>query len=89
MQYLLLIYQAEQIWEAKTEQERNEVLRGHGELQASLQAANVEYAGNPLMPTATAVSVHTRGSDVQITDGPFAETKEQLGGYYLIDVSGD
>ena len=86
MQYLLLIYEAEQIWEAKSEQEREEVLRGHGVLQQSLRDANVEFAGNPLMPTSTAVSVRKRGSDVQITDGPFAETKEQLAGYYLVDV---
>ncbi len=86
MQYLLLIYEAEEIWASKSEEEKQQVLAGHGALHQRLQADGVEYAGQPLMPTATAVSLRRRGGDLQVSDGPFAETKEQLAGYYMVDV---
>ncbi len=87
MQYLLLIYEAEDIWAAKSDAEKAEIMRGHEQLQERLKTDGVDYSGEPLMPTATAVSVRVRGSDRQITDGPFAETKEQLAGFYLVDVA--
>lgn len=85
MKYMLLIYEAEEIWMNKTEEERAETLRGHGELRAALQADGVEFSGAPLMPTTTSTSVRRRAGKRQVIDGPFAETKENLAGYYVID----
>ena len=86
MQYLLLIYEAEEIWESKTEDEQRAVLARHQQLHQRMEADGVTWTGEPLMPTATAVSVRSRNGARQVTDGPFAETKEQLGGFYLVDV---
>lgn len=86
MQYLLLIYEAEDLWEAKSDEEKNAILARHGVLNENLDRNNVAWSGNPLMPTSTAVSLRNRGGELQVSDGPFAETKEQLAGYYLIDV---
>lgn len=85
MEYLLLIYQAEALWESKSDEEKQAVFARHSQLGANLTAASVAYTGKPLMSTASAVSVRTSGGERQVTDGPFAETKEQLGGFYLID----
>ncbi len=86
MQYLLLIYEAEELWEAKSDEEKNAILARHGVLNENLERNEVPWSGNPLMPTSTAVSLRKRGGELQVSDGPFAETKEQLAGYYLIDV---
>lgn len=86
MQYLLLIYEAEEIWEAKSDDEKRAVLADHGLLHERLQKDGIEYAGQPLMPTATAVSLRHRAGKLQVSDGPFAETKEQLAGFYLVNV---
>jgi len=86
MQYLLLIYEAEEIWESKSDDEKRAVLADHGLLNEQLQADGITYSGRPLMPTATAVSLRKRGGELQVSDGPFAETKEQLAGFYLVDV---
>ncbi len=86
MQYLLLIYEAEEIWENKTDDEKRAVLARHGTLNARLDADGVTATGQPLRSTATAVSLRHRGGELAISDGPFAETKEQLAGFYLVDV---
>ena len=86
MQYLLLIYEAEAIWESKTDEEKRAVLEEHGILHQRLQQDGVTYSGEPLMPTSTAVSLRVRAGELETADGPFAETKEQLAGFYLVDV---
>ena len=86
MQYMLLIYEAEEIWENKNEAEKAEVLAGHRVLNDRLTSDGVDFMGEPLMPTATAVSVRNRNGQRQVSDGPFAETKEQLAGFYMVDV---
>lgn len=86
MQYLLLIYEAEEIWENKTDDEKRAVLARHMTLGENLTGNDVEFSGAPLQPTTTAVSLRKRGGDLQVSDGPFAETKEQLAGFYLVDV---
>jgi hypothetical protein len=86
MQYLLMIYENEQVWASKSTAEQERVIQAHMALNARLQADGVQYSGSPLLPTSTAVSVRMRGGVRQVTDGPFAETKEQLSGYYLVDV---
>ena len=86
MQYLLLIYEAEEIFENMSDEEKGAVMASHGAMHEYMQARGIDYSGEPLMPTSTAVSVRFAGGEPQATDGPFAETKEQLGGFYLVDV---
>lgn len=83
MKYMLLIYADEQAW---TEPERQRCYRESTDLARQLQAAGRLVATSPLQPVATATSVRVREGRRTITDGPFAETREQLGGYFLIDV---
>jgi hypothetical protein len=84
MKYLLLIYGPEQ---ALSESERQKCYQESTQLAHDL-AANKQFLGaNPLHPVATATSVRLREGKRMVTDGPFAETREQLGGYFLIDAS--
>lgn len=85
MKYMLMIYEAENIWADKTEEERQLTLEGHAALRSALMEDGVEFSGAPLMPTATSTSVQARNGKRQIIDGPFAETKEQLAGFYIVD----
>jgi hypothetical protein len=85
MQYLLLIYDEEKNWETMSEAERNGLFGEYGAYTQELQASGKLVGGNPLQPTATATTVRVRDGEQVVTDGPFAETKEQLGGYYLIE----
>ncbi|MBK9711771.1 MAG: YciI family protein [Kouleothrix sp.] len=84
MRYMLLIYGDEQ---ALSEDEREQCYRDSTQLAHQLAAAGQFLATAPLHPTAAATSVRVRAGKRQVTDGPFAETREQLGGYFLIDAS--
>jgi hypothetical protein len=84
MKYMLLIYGDES---ALTEEEREECMAKSSELCHQLQAKGQYLDASPLHPVATATSLRIRDGKRIITDGPFAETREQLGGYYLIDVN--
>src|SRR5947208_5164825 len=79
---MLLIYLDEQ---ALSEAERQSCYRESTQLAHELAVAGQYVAASPLQPTATATSVRVRGGKRVVTDGPFAETREQLGGYYLVD----
>jgi hypothetical protein len=84
MKYLLLIYSDENAW---TEEEREHCYAESIELTQKLNV-NGQYLGAaPLHPVSTATSVRVRDGKRFITDGPFAETREQLGGYFLIDAT--
>ena len=83
MKYLLLIYADEQ---AMTDGEREACYRESTELAHQMHAAGHYLGANPLESTATAASVRVRDGRPLVTDGPFAETREQLGGYFLVDV---
>lgn len=85
MQFLLLPYLDESQAAAMSETEVQEEFSAHRAYTKMLIDAGVLQAGNALQPTATARSVRMRDGKKVSTDGPFAETKEQLGGYYLID----
>lgn len=87
MQYLLMIYNSEKDWAAMTEAERREASRGYGELTQSLKASQHFLAGEALKGAGTAVTVRVRGGVAQTTDGPFAEARESLGGFYLIEAA--
>jgi hypothetical protein len=86
MQYMLLIYNDPHTWESMSEDERGAVYNAYGTFTAELQASGKMVAGDALQATGTATSVRVRDGETLTTDGPFAETKEVLGGYYLIDV---
>lgn len=83
MKYLLLIYGAENAW---TEDERQACMAESVGLCHQLHVKGQYLSASPLHPAATATCVRVRENKRFITDGPFVETTEQLGGYYLIDV---
>ena len=82
MKYMLLIYMGEQ---AMDETERQHCYVESTQLAHDLKARGKYLSANPLHPAATATSVRVRDGKRLVTDGPFAETREQLGGYFLID----
>jgi hypothetical protein len=82
VKYLLLIYMGEQ---AMTEAERGQCYEDSTRLTHELNSKGQYLSANPLHPVATATSVRVRDGKRLVTDGPFAETREQLGGYFLID----
>jgi hypothetical protein len=87
MKFMLLIYHDEAIWEALTESERQEVYREYRELIQELEPKGTYLVGDELQPTSTARTVRAREGKPMITDGPFAETREQLGGFFLIEAA--
>ena len=87
MQYALLIYDDEAAWAQLSEEEQGRILGEYWALDAALKEAGVHRGGEALHPIATAKSVRGRGA--LVTDGPFAETKEALGGFYLIEVASE
>ena len=82
MKYMLLVYMNEQ---AMTEAERSQCYVDSARLTRDLHERGKYVAASPLHPVATARSVRVRDGKTLATDGPFAETREQLGGYYIVD----
>lgn len=85
MKYMLLIYHAEKAWETLTEQQRQDIYSEYRRFSEEIVASGNYISGSELHPVATATSVRIRDGRQLATDGPFAETKEQLGGYYLVE----
>jgi hypothetical protein len=85
MQYLLLIYDEEKKWGSFPEAERTHLTAEYRDFTASVKKSGHFKAGDALQPTTTATSVRVRDGKTMTTDGPFAETREQLGGYYLVE----
>ena len=83
MKYMLLIYQNEASLDEAT---RQACYAESTQLANDISAAGHYLGASPLRPTAAATSVRVRDGKRLVTDGPFAETREQLGGYYLVDV---
>ncbi len=81
---MLLVYQDEN---ALNEAERNECYRESTALTHELSASGHYLAAAPLQPTSTASTVQVREGRRMVTDGPFAETREQLGGYFLVEAA--
>jgi hypothetical protein len=87
MKYMLLIYVDEQAYARLSGDERQEITGEYMQLVQQLTKSGKYLAGAPLQPTATATSVRVRDGRQLTTDGPFAETKEQLGGYFLVEAT--
>jgi hypothetical protein len=86
MKYALLIYAAEKDWAALPKEEQGRIYNEYWEYSKELKASGKMTACEPLDPTSTATTVRVRNGKVVPTDGPFADTKEQLGGIYVVDV---
>ena len=86
MHYLLLINDDEAHWGDMPEDERNAIYGEYTRYTEELQSRGILVGANQLQPSSTATVVHVENGNTLTTDGPFAETKEVLGGYYLIDV---
>ena len=87
MQYLLLIYHNESEWEKLDPSQQATIYQEYRELIQRLATTGKYIAGDELKPTTTATTVRVRDGRQSITDGPFAETKEQLGGYFLVNAA--
>ncbi|HEV2357172.1 MAG TPA: YciI family protein [bacterium] len=83
MKYMLLVYGDEQ---ASDEAEREQCYRDSAQLANDIRSTGRYLVAAPLHPVATATSVRVRDGRRLVTDGPFAETREQLGGYFIVDV---
>ena len=85
MKYLLMIYTNEQQDAQRTPEEQEANMGEYFAFTNEIREAGVMLGGEALQPTTTATTVRVRQGQTASTDGPFAETKEQLGGYYLLD----
>jgi hypothetical protein len=85
MQYLLLIYEEEKAWNALSEAERGKIYGEYMSFTGEIKSSGHWKGGAPLQPIHTATTVRVRDGKVSTTDGPFAETREQLGGFYLVE----
>ena len=86
MQYMLLIYGDEKQWTKLPQPELDKVYGQYMKYSQALVDAGVMRGGSELKPTSSATTVRVRNGKVTTVDGPFAETKEQLGGYYILEV---
>jgi hypothetical protein len=84
MRYILLIYSRESEWTGLSDREKGVMMQQYGAFTDSLKKGGHYVAGDGLEPTTTATTVRVRNGKTVSTDGPFAETREQLGGYYVI-----
>jgi hypothetical protein len=85
VKYMLLIYEAEADWAALSQEEKGKMFGEYMAFTNDLKARGQYVSGAPLQPTSTSTTVRVRDGRMSATDGPFAETREQLGGYYLVD----
>lgn len=85
MKYLCLLYEDESAWNAMTPKEVEGVMAAYNTFTEDIIKSGNMVSGEALQPTQTASTVRVRNGKMQTTDGPFAETKEQLGGFYLIE----
>jgi hypothetical protein len=85
MQYLLMLYSDDTQWDKMSPEQQQQGIAAYGAYTKALQEAGVLKGSNRLRPAATATRVNAINGKTQVLDGPFADTKEQLGGYYLIE----
>jgi hypothetical protein len=87
MQYLLMIYSKEGAWSKMTPAEQQQGMAAYSAFTEALKKSGALAGSNRLQPGSTATTVRIANGKSQVLDGPYADTKEQLGGYYLIDVA--
>ena len=87
MKYLCLIYGDESRWEKMPKAKVDKMYGEYFAFTDGIKKSGHYVGGNPLQPTQTATTVRVRNGKVSTTDGPFAETREQLGGYYMIEAA--
>jgi hypothetical protein len=85
MKYMLTIYDDESIWSGVQPGEVTAMLDGYREFSEEVRGNGTFVAGEALESISTATTVRVKGGERLVTDGPFAETKEQMGGFYLLD----
>lgn len=85
MQFLCLIYEAESLMASRTEEENGQIYQQYMTYTDDIKSSGHFVGGEALQPISTATTIRIRDGERVITDGPFAETKEQLGGYYLLE----
>lgn len=85
MQYMLLIYGDESRWASFTEEEGRAIMAEYQAFGESIRAQGIYVAGDPLVSVREAHTVRVREGRATVSDGSFAETREQLGGYYIVD----
>lgn len=85
MKYMCLIYDDESSWDTMSKEESDKIMGEYNSFTSDIRESGHYVTGDALQPTATATTVRVRNGKTATTDGPFAETKEQLGGYYLIE----
>ncbi len=86
MRYMLLIYQNEAARQGASERQMAEVMGAYIAYTKAMRESGAYVAGDPLQPSSTATTVRVADGRSKVLNGPYAETKEQLGGYYIIDV---
>jgi hypothetical protein len=85
MRFLCTIYTDESSWGTMTPEDGAAQMKAYNEFTEAIRKAGVLVSGDGLQPTATATTIRERDGERVLTDGPFAETKEQLGGFYLLE----
>ena len=85
MKYMLLIHDSEKNWGSLSDDEQKQIMAGYRRFTEEIRASGQYRDGSQLQPTSMATSVRVRNGKRLVTDGPFAETREQLGGYYLVE----
>ncbi len=85
MKYMLLLFGDESGWEGLSEDQVMEVTEAYGKYSEDVEAAGVFVSGEGLQPSSTATTLRMSGGERLLTDGPFAESKEQVGGFYVLD----
>jgi hypothetical protein len=85
MRYMLLIYGDEKAAQKMSREAGEAIFREYGEFTDGIRKSGAFLAGDPLQPTSTATTVRSKNGKAVTMDGPFAETKEQLGGYYIVE----
>jgi hypothetical protein len=86
MKYLLLICGDEKAWATMPDADRQQLMADFRQFSSDIQSSGQYVSGSQLQPTASATSVRVRDGKRLVTDGPFAETREQLGGFYIVNV---
>jgi len=86
MQYLLMLYSEEAMWPKLTKAEQEQGMAAYKAYGEALTKAGVMKGSNRLQPSSAATTVRVADGKSQVLDGPFVDSKEQVGGYYLIDV---